>query len=192
MLLQALPLLKLVVASIEALRFPEVQFKDLKRLDLERLTCRCHPIEECLLTRDMLIECPGSESVMTNSADLRGTSSVDVDFAHVLKPLDVILQIRLGVGLRDCRGVLGDASVETEEVVTDLHHVHPAESPVMVHSVIAELDRRELDLHFLVTGPRGHREVQLDGGGLPVEDVRDAVVDRLDVYGGEQSGPVLG
>ena len=159
---------------------------------MERLTCRCHPIEECLLTRDMLIECPGSESVMTNSADLRGTSSVDVNFAHVLKPLDVILQIRLGVGLRDCRSVLGDASVETEEVVTDLHHVHPAESPVMVHSVIAQLDRREVDLDCLVPRPGRHREVQLDGGGLPVEDVRDAVVDRLDVYGGEQSGPVLG
>ena len=128
---------------------------------------------------------------MTNSADLRGTSSVDVNFSHILKPLDVILQIWLGVGFRDGWGVLGDASVETEEIISDLHHVHPAQPPVMVHSVIAELDRRELDLHFLVTGPRGDREVQLDGGGLPVEDVWDAVVDRVDVNGGEESRPVL-
>ena len=156
-----------------------------------RLTCRCHPVEESLLTRDVLIECPGSESVMTNSADLRGTSFGDVNCSHVLKPLHVVLQIRLGVGFRDGRCMLGDAPVETEEVVSDLHHVYPAQSPVMVHSVIAELDRRELDLHFLVPGPGGHREVQLDGGGLPVEDVRDAVVDRVDVYGGEESGTVL-
>ena len=87
--------------------------------------------------------------------------------------------------------MLGDASVETEEVVSHLHHVHPAQPPVMIHSVVAELDRRELDLHPLVPGPRRHRVVQLDGGGLPVEDVRDAVVDRLDVNGGEESGPVL-
>ena len=140
----------------------------------------------------MFIECPGSEPVVTHSADLRRTSFADVDRSHVLKPLDVVLQVRLGVGFRDGRSVLGDASVETDEVVSDLHHVHPTEPPVMVDSVIAELDRRELDLHALVTRPGRHREVQLDGGGLPVEDVRDAVVDRLDVYGGEQSGPVLG
>ena len=136
-----------------------------------RRTCSSHPIEESLLARDMFIECPGSESVMTNRADLRGTSFGDVDRSHVLEPLDVILQIRLGVGLGDGRGVLGDASVETEQVISDLHHVHPAQPPIMVDSVIAQLDRRELDLHLLVTGPRGDREVQLDGGGLPVEDV---------------------
>ena len=108
---------------------------------------------------------------MTNRADLRRTSFADVDRSNVLEPLHEILQVRLGVGFSDGRSVLGDASVETDEVISDLHHVNPTQSPVMVDSVIAELDRRELDLHLLVAGPGRDREVQLDGGGLPVEDV---------------------